>query len=133
MENIEAKQNFLREEIIEKGYDPEHFTEFVSRLRDDGTFDLESWSMDELIKIVNYYKEQCQKETRENQSNENLNNNQIQTHSQPSTENLDSNEYAPQPQIIENTPDDNISKENELIESKMGSHAKYSSFSSQFE
>jgi hypothetical protein len=40
---LEAKQQYLRENIIEAGYDPEVFVEFCSKTHD--LDDLENWSM----------------------------------------------------------------------------------------
>lgn len=117
MEDIQAKQNFLREEIIDKGYSPENFSEFVSTLRDDGNFDLESWSMGDLIQIVNYYKNQSHKALEEKQNNENQQNNQ---ENQSSNNQPNENEYPPaQPHQNET-----LAKENELTEIKTDTNVK---------
>ena len=43
MDETLAKQTFLRTEILEKGYDPSDFTDFLSQKRSDGD-DLDNWS-----------------------------------------------------------------------------------------
>lgn len=52
--DIKAKQQFLREKIIDQGYDPVPFTEFLSQQRDNG-HDIETWSMADLQDVVNKY------------------------------------------------------------------------------
>jgi len=54
MESIEEKQSFLRSEIIDKGYDPDEFFNFLSSVK-EGDVQLEDWSMDELKKVVNKF------------------------------------------------------------------------------
>lgn len=48
-----AKQNFLREEILDNGFDPHEFTEFIESKR-GANIDL--WSFDELKDIVSQFK-----------------------------------------------------------------------------
>lgn len=36
-EDIKAKQQYLRKEVIDKGFDPSKFVEFLSSKRDNGT------------------------------------------------------------------------------------------------
>ena len=53
MENdTEIKQNYLRTEIIDKGYDAEEFTAYISSLKGEDGINLELWSMEELANIV---------------------------------------------------------------------------------
>ena len=54
MESIEEKQSFLRSEIIDKGYDPDEFFNFLSSVK-EGDVQLEDWRMDELKKVVNKF------------------------------------------------------------------------------
>jgi hypothetical protein len=61
--NVEAKQQYLRSEIIDKGYDPQKFSEFLGSISDKG-LDIEMWSMEELTEVV--YKFQCENECNEN-------------------------------------------------------------------
>ena len=48
------KQNFLRIAILEKGFDPAHFTEYLDAQRPDGT-DIDNWSFSSLEESVNQY------------------------------------------------------------------------------
>jgi len=48
------KQNFLRSAILEKGFDPAHFTEYLDAQRPDGT-DIDNWSFSSLEESVNKY------------------------------------------------------------------------------
>lgn len=51
-ESIEAKQEFLRMEIIEKGYDPGEFEEFMMEQRNEEEIDLRDWELAELQSVV---------------------------------------------------------------------------------
>ena len=52
MEDIEDKQNYLREEIMDKGYSPEQFQEFMMQQVGTEEIDLEQYSMQSLQEIV---------------------------------------------------------------------------------
>lgn len=54
MADTKEKQIFLRKEIIDVGYDPTHFTEFLCDLRSDGD-DVDNWSVDSLEGAVRKY------------------------------------------------------------------------------
>ena len=49
------KQVFLRESILEKGYDSVDFIDYISRERENGD-DIDNWSISSLEEIVNKYK-----------------------------------------------------------------------------
>ena len=68
MESIEDKQNYLRSEIIDKGFDPDDFFQFLSSLK-EGEVDLQNWYMNELIDIVNQYKINIEKKKKSNSEN----------------------------------------------------------------
>lgn len=53
--NMKIKQTFLRKEIIEKGYDPLHFAEYLSKMKKQG-INIENWLITELEKMVINYK-----------------------------------------------------------------------------
>ena len=57
-EATEQKQTYLRTEIIDKGYDPEVFTAYISNLKGEEGIDLNLWSMEELVNIVKSFQEQ---------------------------------------------------------------------------
>ena len=54
MESVEDKQSYLRSEIIDKGYDPDEFFNFLSSFR-EGEIQLEDWTMKELKNVVNKF------------------------------------------------------------------------------
>lgn len=73
MEDIEInerkkKQNYLIKNIIEKGYDPDEFTEFLHSKRTDGE-NIDNWSLEELETMVLQFK----KETAKSDNSEKLN------------------------------------------------------------
>ena len=66
-DELAEKQAFLRENILEKGYDAEDFMKLLQSKKGEIGLDLGSWSMDELREAVNEF-------TKENTENENDNN-----------------------------------------------------------
>lgn len=54
MADTKKKQNFLRKEVIEVGYDPHQFTDYLCELREDGD-DLDNWSVDSLEEAVHKF------------------------------------------------------------------------------
>ena len=55
-ETIEAKQLFLTEEIIKKGYDAQEFSVFLTEQKGEEKIDLEYWSMEDLKNAVESFK-----------------------------------------------------------------------------
>lgn len=54
-ENTGVKQQYLRDEILEIGYNPGHFAAYLCKERDDGD-DIDNWSIESLIDVVKQYK-----------------------------------------------------------------------------
>ena len=54
---LEQKQQYLREEILEKSYDIDEFTDFMSNYKENGT-DIQNWEFIELKKAVKSFKNQ---------------------------------------------------------------------------
>ena len=52
----ELKQQFLREEILEKNYDPQLFINFLISKKGETAEDINNWSLDELKSIVIEFK-----------------------------------------------------------------------------
>ena len=50
------KQEYLVKEIIEKGYDPAEFTNFIANEREGG-HDVEVWTLPDLKEVVEKFKE----------------------------------------------------------------------------
>ena len=55
-EKIEQKQQYLRSEIIDQGYNPDDFSEFMGSIRGEENLDLQTWSLSELQNVVFQYK-----------------------------------------------------------------------------
>ena len=56
LENIKKlKQDFLKKEIIDKGYDPKHFTDYIANRKANG-IDIDNWTLVELERLVVDYK-----------------------------------------------------------------------------
>ena len=57
MEDITDKQNFLREEIMDKGYNPQAFQDFMMQQAGTGEIDLDNWTMQDLRDVVEKFKQ----------------------------------------------------------------------------
>lgn len=57
MDETTAKQQFLRTEVLEKGYDATDFTDFLADKREDGD-DLDNWSKKSLEIAVGKFQEE---------------------------------------------------------------------------
>ena len=55
-EILKDKQKYLREEIIENGYDPDKFYEYISSQGGENEINLEDWSLEKLKEVVNNFK-----------------------------------------------------------------------------
>ena len=53
--SIEEKQNFLREKILDKGYDTNQFVQFLTSKKGEEGADVSNWTMEDLIKVVNEF------------------------------------------------------------------------------
>ena len=51
----EEKQNYLRENILDKGYDAEDFISFLVEKKGDDGVNIGLWSFDEIKSVVNEY------------------------------------------------------------------------------
>ena len=69
-DDLGEKQAFLRENILEKGFDAEDFMKLLQTKKGEVGLDLSSWSMDELREAVNEFtKENTEAENDNNQGN----------------------------------------------------------------
>ena len=57
VEEIQEKQNYLVQEIMNQNYDTEKFSEYMSSLKENGT-DLNNWTFEELKNVVTSFKNQ---------------------------------------------------------------------------
>ena len=53
--STEEKQNFLREKILDKGYDTSQFVQFLTEKKGEDGADVANWTMDDLIQVVNEF------------------------------------------------------------------------------
>ena len=73
-ENIQEKQAYLRENVLEKAYDADEFMSFLQQKKGENGLDLNNWTMNELIKAVNEFIHDKNKENQpEEENNNNLN------------------------------------------------------------
>lgn len=56
--NIKEKQNYLNQEIIEKGYNPEEFINYISLIKGENGIKIENWNFNELKDAVENFKNQ---------------------------------------------------------------------------
>ena len=53
--STEEKQNFLREKILDKGYDTNQFVQFLTSKKGEEGADVANWTMEDLITVVNEF------------------------------------------------------------------------------
>ena len=75
-EDILEKQKYLRTEILDQGFDPQEFNDFMCESRKVESIDLESWTLQEIMDVVKSFKENHEnnenKDNKENQENEEI-------------------------------------------------------------
>ncbi len=55
-ESLKFKQKYLREEIIENGYNPDNFYKYICLQGGENEINLENWSLEKLKEVVNNFK-----------------------------------------------------------------------------
>ena len=123
-EGIEEKQEFLRNEIIDKGYNPEEFSSFMCNLKGEEGLDLEKWSISELQTVVNQFRKKIDKE--KNKSSSEIN--EIQNIGVAKLENNNYDENIKEENIESSDNNNNISEKNEKknINSQSSHSTQYS-------
>lgn len=112
---IEQKQSYLVNEIMNQNYNPEKFSEYISNLKENGT-DLNNWTFEELKNVVISFKNQEKLgELNDDEDNiekevENVKNSFI---IQPLNQDKKKLNNNPQTNINNNNPYDNIFNDNE--------------------
>ncbi len=85
-ESQEDKQNFLRENILEKGYDVNQFVSFLTSKKGEAGSDISNWSMNDLYEVVQeFIKNNSPQDESQSQQN------QTQTQTQAQTKNNNDN------------------------------------------
>jgi hypothetical protein len=52
-DDLQSKQAYLRENVLEMGYDADEFMSFLQLRKGEDGLDLNNWTMHELISVVN--------------------------------------------------------------------------------
>ena len=71
-ETLEEKQKYLRENILNKGYDVDKFTQFLISKKGEAGLDINNWIMSELVEVSNEFIKQYPNNS-DNNKNENEN------------------------------------------------------------
>ena len=100
MSDLETKQQYLRSEIIDQGYDPNDFSAFMGTIRGEDALDLDKWTFDDLQTVVAQFKAQySQNQNQEQNQEQNQDQNQEQNQQEQETpnqnENQDNNQENP--------------------------------------
>ena len=78
-QDLESKQLYLRQEIIDQGYDPSDFNTFICNIRQEENIDLNNWTFDEIKQVIANYKEaqtsKEEKQEKEEEKQENISDN----------------------------------------------------------
>ena len=61
IKDLEQKQQYLRDEILDKSYDIDEFSEFMSKYKENGT-DLKNWEFSELKEVVKNFKNRAKED-----------------------------------------------------------------------
>ena len=112
-ENIEYKQKYLRSEIIDQGYSPDDFSEYMANVKGDDNLNLETWSFDDLQIVVEQYKLKISKLI-EQEKEQNLDNpdnikNDINQNIQPNEN--ENNEKPVKESMVSTDKENNVNKD----------------------
>ena len=83
-DDLEAKQQYLRSEIINQGYNPEDFSTYMGNIRGEEGLNIENWTFSELQEVVSQFKsefaqyQQQQQAEIQNEYSNNLNNQNVE-------------------------------------------------------
>ena len=54
-DEMEVKQNYLREKIINSGYDPNEFMNYLIGINGEDATDINNYTLEDLKKVIFYY------------------------------------------------------------------------------
>ena len=60
-DDISKKQHYLKTKIIDEGYDPKEFNDFMCNVKNEESIDLSNWTLQEIVDVVNSFKEYSKK------------------------------------------------------------------------
>ncbi len=52
-ENLEEKKNFIKENIIDKGFKEDELLTYINKQKGENSTDFEKWTLDEIKKVYN--------------------------------------------------------------------------------
>ena len=119
---VEEKQNYLREAILEKGYDTSLFTNFLEKKNPEAGVDINKWTIDDLkVAVDEFCKENEPDEDLinnkdledEDEVNSNPDDDQKESSSKPQEASANTNNEASEPQT-EQTEEDPTQKEQKI-------------------
>ena len=120
-ENLETKQLYLREEIIDKGYDPSDFNIYMCNIRQEENIDLNNWTIEELKNVVsNYIESKVSQSQEQKEEVENDNQYEVEKDNKNEVENGNQNEVEKDKEKdnqneVENDNQKNINNNDETI------------------
>ena len=56
-EDLHSKQQYLRREIMDQGYDPQDFNNYMCSIKQEENIDLNNWSFQEIVNVVESFNE----------------------------------------------------------------------------
>ena len=100
-DEIAQKRQYLRTEILDQGYDPQEFNDYMCKIKNEDNIELSNWTLQEIIDVVKSYKEySTNKENEEKQNKEKEDNeNQIKENIKKDSNNNQEPEPEPDPEI----------------------------------
>ena len=109
-EDIKTKQHYLRSEIIDQGYDPSDFNTYMCSIRQEENIDLDNWSLEEIKKVVEGYKESLINKENQEEEEKQEEEKEIENQLENDKKNLNNNIY--------NNQSINKDNKNELVSCK---------------
>ena len=114
-DDIEYKQNFLRTQIIDEGYEPEEFSKFLSDEKGDIGLDLNNWKFEDLKNSVIKFKSIKSKNENNNieKENNNIDNLKNENNNELENNNKQSDKISNEENSLQN---ENIENNNNMIQ-----------------
>ena len=112
-EDLQTKQQYLRSEIIDQGYDPSDFNFYMCSIRQEENIDLNNWTLEQLKDVVESFKESMRnagKEEEEIGKEENEQNAQENEQNVLENEQLNIEEAKTNNNNTQNNENENINK-----------------------
>ena len=109
--SVEEKQNYLRENIIEKGYDPNEFVEFAESKKGENAKDINHWRLPSLIVTVEEFKKMNLPKKINYGNGNNIDSYEKLDFEEDEEENIENHEYL----NIEKDKENTIPKEKNII------------------